>query len=344
MKLAALKYAFVFLLPVTTALSFRGHGWICYLPLIYAFAVVPLLDYLIGEDKRNISDEDRAAVEKNPLFDLILYSTVFVQVAMLFWFFIAAGDSDATASDHVGRILSMGLMCGVFGVNVAHELGHRTKYFERVLAKVMLTTTLFLHFYIEHNRGHHRNVGTPQDAATARKGESLYRFWLRVVPSSFLSAWSIVRKERERRKLAVWSIGNELIAYVLVEIVLCVIIGFVFGGSVLIAFLCSALMGILLLETVNYIEHYGLFRTKVSEFRYEDVRPIHSWNADFVVGRLLLFELTRHSDHHWKPSKHYQVLDTMPESSHLPAGYPAMMLAALCPPLWFAVMNKRLPS
>lgn len=238
----------------------------------------------------------------------------------------------------------MGIMCGVFGINIAHELGHRNSTGEKILSKIMLCTSLYMHFYIEHNRGHHRNVGTKEDPATALKNESVYTFWMRSLPLSFLSAWNIVKKERSRKKLKTWSLGNEMIQYLLVEFLLCAVIGFYFGMNAMFFFLIAAFIGMLLLETVNYIEHYGLYRKKVSEFRYEDVEPKHSWNSDYIIGRIFLFELTRHSDHHWEPSKHYQLLDSMPKASQLPAGYPAMMLLSLVPPMWFRVMNPRLPA
>ena len=238
----------------------------------------------------------------------------------------------------------IGIICGVFGINVAHELGHRTKPWERALAKIMLCTSLYMHFFIEHNRGHHRNVGTIEDPATARKNEIIYFFWLRTLFQSVVSAWRIVKKERERKNIAVFSLSNEFIQYFLIETIMCFSIWGLFGATVLLYFFSAAVIGMLLLETVNYIEHYGLFRNKVNEFRYEDVDAKHSWNSDYIIGRLVMFELTRHSDHHWEPSKHYQYLDSVKGASQLPAGYPAMMLLSLVPPLWFAVMNPRIPN
>jgi alkane 1-monooxygenase len=238
----------------------------------------------------------------------------------------------------------MGMICGVLGINVAHELGHRPKPIERFMAKLLLATSLYMHFYIEHNKGHHRNVGTSADGATARRNESLYAFWFRTIIRSFRSAWQITEKELRRKKQNVWSLKNEILVMLIVQALLCAIIVVVFSLFTLLCFLAAAFMGILLLETVNYIEHYGLYRNKVNEFRYEDVEPEHSWNSDHVLGRLVLFELTRHSDHHYEPAKHYQLLNSMKGASQLPAGYPAMMLLSLFPPMWFLVMNSRLPK
>jgi alkane 1-monooxygenase len=338
----ALKYLAAFSLPVFVVISFISHGWLTYLPLLYAFVFLPAMEYFIGEDNSNLNELQREMVRKDKVFDALLYLTVPTQILCLTWFLFDIKNGQNTGFDLGGKITAMGIMCGVFGINIAHELGHRTTNWEQFLAKIMLSTSLYMHFFIEHNRGHHRNVGTPEDAATARRNEMVYTFWFRTIVYSFLSAWNIVKKERQRKKLAVWSFGNEMIRYLTLEIVLSVAIGFAFGFMALCAFFCAALIGILLLEMVNYVEHYGLFRKKVSEFRYQDVEPQHSWNSDYILGRVVLFELTRHSDHHWEPSKKYPLLDTLPNASQLPAGYPAMILLSLIPPFWFKVMNPRL--
>ena len=108
--------------------------------------------------------------------------------------------------------------------------------------------------------------------------------------------------------------------------------------------IAAGVVSFLFLETVNYIEHYGLLRLKNASGRYERVQKIHSWNSNHVVGRIILYELTRHSDHHYKSSKKYQVLESHEESPILPYGYPTSMVLAMIPPLWFRIMNKRVPS
>jgi alkane 1-monooxygenase len=339
----ALRYLVAYILPITVAISIISTGWLCYLPLIYGFAIIPLLDQLVGRKVGNLSDTDRREAISDKLYDVVIYLTVPVQLGMLFWF-LKGIDEPMTTADLAGKISAMGMMCGVIGINVAHELGHRPKAHERFMAKTLLATSLYMHFYIEHNKGHHRNVGTPVDGATARRNEPLYVFLVRTVLQSFRSAWQITAKELRRRKLPVVSMHNEMLLMILIQAAICLLIGMFFSWFTLVCFAMSATMGIVLLETVNYVEHYGLFRRKVNEFRFEDVEPEHSWNSDHALGRLVLFELTRHSDHHWEPSKHYQTLDSMPGASQLPAGYPAMMLLALFPPLWFRIMNRRLPK
>jgi alkane 1-monooxygenase len=318
-------------------------GWLCFLPLIYGFGVIPLLDQIVGPKAANLTALEHDSAEANRLYDVIIYLSVPVQLLMVGWFLIELQHPLSTA-DLVGRITAMGMMCGVLGINVAHELGHRPKALERFMAKMLLATSLYMHFYIEHNKGHHRNVGTADDGATARRNEVLYMFWFRTIIRSFRSAWQITEKELRRKKQNVWSLKNEMLVMLLVQALLCSTIAVLFSTFTLLCFLSAAFMGVLLLETVNYIEHYGLYRNKVNEYRYEDVEPEHSWNSDHVLGRWVLFELTRHSDHHYEPSKHYQLLDSMKGASQLPAGYPAMMVLSLFPPLWFSVMNSRLPK
>jgi alkane 1-monooxygenase len=183
-----------------------------------------------------------------------------------------------------------------------------------------------------------------EDPATARYGEGVYRFWLRSIVGSWRSAWNISAKERNRKGCKVWSLNNPMVVYGLLIMGIPLGITLILGVQTGLFFIGSAVMGILLLETVNYIEHYGLCRVKVSEFRYQDVEPNHSWNSDYRLGRIVLFDLTRHSDHHYEPSKPYQALASMESCSQLPAGYPAMMLLSLIPPLWFKVMHPRIDA
>jgi alkane 1-monooxygenase len=175
--------------------------------------------------------------------------------------------------------------------------------------------------------GHHKNVATPEDASTARYGEVLYAFWLR----SIVGVWQTA-----------WRLKPGLMALLFSAEVLMLLGIWMSAPLAFVPFLLASLMGILLLETVNYIEHYGLLRAKVSEFRYENAQPIHSWNSNHPLGRFMLFELTRHSDHHAHPHKPYPVLDHFDEAPQMPAGYPAMMVLAAIPPIWFRVMNPRL--
>jgi len=244
--------------------------------------------------------------------------------------------------DIAGRIWVMGLLCGIFGINVAHELGHRVNRFEQFLAKSLLLTSLYMHFFTEHNKGHHKRVATPEDPSSARYGEMLYLFYFRTIFFSYLSAWHIANEELRKKDKPVISLHNEMIQCHLIQLALIATIYFIFGWLICLYFIAAAGIGILLLETVNYIEHYGLQRKPSGEGTYERAMPEHSWNSDHIIGRLMLFELSRHSDHHYLASRKYQILRHHDQAPQMPTGYPGMMLLALVPPLWFWLMNKKI--
>jgi alkane 1-monooxygenase len=216
------------------------------------------------------------------------------------------------------------------------------KTFERFLGEVLLLTSLENHFLPYHNRGHHYQVATPQDPATARRNEWLFAFWFRSQIGSYFQAWKIEKERMKIQKQPIFSLKNKMIQYTLVHLALFLFIYLAFSGFVLLQFIKVAIIGILLLETVNYIEHYGLLRKKRENGTYERVKRIHSWNSNHVLGRSVLFELTRHSDHHYKADRPYQLLESHEESPTMPTGYPGMMLLAFFPPLFFKVMNNRI--
>lgn len=341
MQVRALKYTAVLTLPATVAVSFlRTDGW-TYLPLIYAFGIIPFIELFIRPDDKNLSQAELELVKADPLYDFIVRLMMPVQFAFLGWFLFAVSDPELSTQALVGRITAMGMLCGVVGINVAHELGHRSTKLDQFLAKALLLSSLYTHFFIEHNRGHHKNVATPDDPASSRRNETLYVFWFRSMVGGYLGAWRLERERLSRLGKPFWSLQNEMVRFQIAQLALLALVYFAFGGWTLLWFVCAALMGGLLLETVNYIEHYGLQRTVNERGRYERVMPVHSWNSNHIVGRMLLFELSRHSDHHYKASKHYQTLESMEDAPQLPTGYPGMMLLAAVPPLFFAVMNHR---
>jgi alkane 1-monooxygenase len=213
---------------------------------------------------------------------------------------------------------------------------------EQFLGEILLTSSLENHFLPYHNRGHHTNVGTPQDPATARKNEPLYIFWFRSHFGSYFQAWSIEFQRMRIMKLPILSLRNRMVWYVIAHLLTFGVIWYFFGVNGMFNFLIVAAIGIVLLETVNYIEHYGLMRKQRENGTYEPVKRIHSWNSNNIIGRVVLFELSRHSDHHFKADRPYQLLESHDESPMMPTGYPGMMLLALVPPLFFAVMNKRI--
>jgi alkane 1-monooxygenase len=334
------KYILPLLLFAGALHSFSNTGFIVWLPIIIAFVLIPVIELLIPPDDSNLSAAEEEIAKKERIYDWLLYTIVPLQYICLFYFLNSLQQPDLSLADKAGRTMVMGLLCGIFGINVAHELGHRIKKGEQFLAKSLLLTSLYMNFFIEHNRGHHKHVGTPYDPSTARMNEPLYLFWFRSISGVYIRAWKIASEEQ--RKKGKGFLHNEMLHYQILEIAFCILIGVVFSGTALLYFLAAALIGILLLETVNYIEHYGLMRKPLDEGKYERAMPEHSWNSNHVVGRLMLFELSRHSDHHYLASRKYQLLRHHDDSPQLPTGYPGSMLLAMASPIWFAVMNKKI--
>ena len=336
-----LKYLAVLIIPGLTASSFFVSGWLTYSTVIFSYLLVPALEFLFSKDESNLSDEEEALIAKSAFYDYVLYLMVPVQWGLIFIFLYKVSNQSIPALDLIGMTLSLGVCCGVLGINVAHELGHRKSKFDQFLAKTLLLTSSYMHFFIEHNRGHHKHVGTPGDPSTAKQGESVHLFWLRSIMYSYISAWQIANAQTRKTDLA-FSIRNEMIQFTFVQVLFMVLVFAAFGPVALIGYLVASLIGIIQLETVNYIEHYGLTRNQTGENRYERVQPWHSWNSNHLLGRLMLFELSRHSDHHYLASRKYQILRHHHDSPQMPTGYPGMMLLSLFPPLWFRVMNPKI--
>lgn len=342
MQVRAFKYLSPLLIYVGAFQAFTLHGINCFIPLLYAWVLIPTLELLIPSQPSNLTEAEEIMAKDNKVYDLILYLIVFMLFPMIWLFLRSMQDPSLTVWERAGRIGSMGMLCGTFGINVGHELGHRRSLFERWLARFSLMTSLYMHFYIEHNKGHHKRVATPEDPSSARQNETVYRFWLRSGVFSYLSAWHIANQDMRKVGRKQFSLHNEMIQAHIIQLAFIGVIWYYYGTVILAYYLAAALMGMLLLETVNYIEHYGLSRAKRHGGGYERAMPEHSWNSDHILGRIMLFELSRHSDHHYLASRKYQVLRHHDNAPQMPTGYPGMMLLSLIPPLWFNVMNPRL--
>jgi alkane 1-monooxygenase len=342
MGLRFMKYASVYISIgiILTALIFGGV-WVFVAPL-YVFGLIPLLELVLPQSTWNMDKAEEEIARKDIKYDLVVWSVVPLQFAIMFFFLNRMADNTLAWWEVAGMIFSFGIACGVLGINLAHELGHRNTWYEQTMSKMLLLTSLYMHFFIEHNRGHHKNVSTDDDPASSRYGETLYAFYIRSVRDSWLSAWHIESERLKKANLSFWSIHNEMLMYQLIQGTLLIAIGVVWGPKVLLCFIASATIGFLLLETVNYIEHYGLRRKMIEGAYYEKVMPVHSWNSNHPIGRIMLFELTRHSDHHYMASRKYQILRHFDNSPQMPTGYPGMMVLAFFPPLWFNVMHKQI--
>jgi alkane 1-monooxygenase len=342
MNVKILKYLSPSAIYVLAYLAFTSQGWLTWAPMLYAWVFIPAVELLIKPDEKNMNAAEEELALKNNVYDYVLYLFVLLQLAALLFFLQSMQQDSLSWWEIAGRVGSMGLLCGTFGINVGHELGHRKNPLEQGLAKISLLTSLYMHFFIEHNKGHHKNVATPKDPSSARFNEPVYFFYFRTIVFSYLSAWKIAADDCRKKDLSPIHWKNEMIQAQLLQIALVVFVFLTFGKLATIYFLCSAAIGIGLLETVNYIEHYGLQRKATSPGKYERALPHHSWNSSHILGRLMLFELSRHSDHHYLASRKYQILQHHSQAPQLPTGYPGSMILSLVPPAWFYVMNRRI--
>ncbi len=338
-----LKYLAAFTIPISALIGLLLKGGWLYLTPIYAFIIIPVLELLLPENHLNYSPSDKSNRLKNKLFDWLLLINLPVVFIILILGLQLVISHQLLAFEFIGLVSSVGIVLGVNGINVGHELGHRQQTYERFLGKALLLPSLYMHFYIEHNFGHHLHAATKEDPATAAYNQSVYSFWVTSVFRQYVSSWRIQVKLLKKQKLSFLSMKNDMFWYIVIQTLYLITVYVLFGAKGLLFALLVAVVGFLLLETVNYIEHYGLRRLKTESGRYERVKEVHSWNSNHVVGRIVLYELTRHSDHHFKSSKKYQVLECHEDSPQMPFGYPTSMVLSLFPPLWFSIMNKRIP-
>ena len=319
-----------------------GQNW---LTVLLAAGLLPLADVAIGKDRANLSRLEEARLLRDPralrLSRLNLYAYVPVHLALIGWGAWVFARGELPASQSIGLLLSVGLVTGGQGITIAHELGHSRSGMDRLLARLLLVFVGYGHFYIEHNRGHHARVATHDDPATSRLGESLYRFLPRAIISSLVSAWRLEAGRLRRRRQAVFGVRNQMLW--LVGAMMMIALGFFahWGAPGLLFFAGQSVVAFTLLEAVNYVEHYGLLRSRKSGGALERVNFQHSWNASERLSNTLLFNLQRHADHHSNPARPYSMLRHREESPQLPTGYPGMLLLALVPWMWFRVMDPK---
>jgi alkane 1-monooxygenase len=335
------KYLFVYLTPLVVFFSIWKGGIWSYSAVIFLFGILPFLELFTKGSTKNLTEYEEEMAKEDIRYDLLLYSLVPIQYFLLFYFLVKIDEPSLDIPSKIGLTLAFGMACGILGINAAHELGHRNTKYEQLMSKMLLLTTMYLHFFIEHNRGHHKNVSTDEDPASGKYGEIVYTFFIRSVLGSWLSAWQLEKERLHKHNLNFWSHHNEMLIFQILQLGLLTLIITIFSLTVLLWYLGAAIIGILLLETVNYIEHYGLRRKKQGN-RYERTMPIHSWNSNHPIGRAVLLELSRHSDHHYMANRKYPILRHFDESPQMPTGYPGMMIMALIPPLWFFIMHKQI--
>lgn len=320
--------------------GFYGQEWMLWLPLVTLYIVIPLLDYLFPNDASNPPEAVVPQLEADPYYRLLTHLTVPLHFVVL----IGAAWYLAVMQPGWFGLLGLSLVVGAisgFGINTGHELGHKKEVGDQVAARLVLAVPCYGHFTMEHNAGHHAEVATPQDSASARYGESIYRFALREVPGGLRRGWHLEKKRLQRRGMGAWSWRNPILQSYAVSLLLYGGLVAWFGAIVIPFLLIQAAFAWWQLTSANYIEHYGLLRRKDAEGRYKRCRPEHSWNANHLASNLVLFHLERHSDHHANAARRYQSLRHFEEVPQLPSGYFGMFLLAYVPPLWFRVMNPR---
>ena len=339
-----LKYLIAYLLPLAGYVGLHVGGVWSFGSIYVAFVLLPVLEFVLPTRQDVHPPEEEQERGRRRLFDYMLYLNLPLLAGAVVYLLQIATTRNLAGYELAGMICNVGLMIGTMGINVGHELGHRSDKFEQRIAQALLLFGLYTHFFIEHNRGHHRHVATPLDPATSRRGQSIYTFWVRSVAMSWWHAWELEADRLNKAELPVVSHHNQMLVFQLVQAAYLAVIYLNFGFTGVWVAVAAAVFGFLMLETVNYIEHYGLLRRRNPNGRYEAVLPIHSWNSNHELGRIFLYELTRHSDHHYRASRKYQILRVFEESPQLPSGYPACMILSLFPPAWFAVMNPRVDA
>lgn len=326
--------------PVAHLLGASSQLWF-FVSLGYFYVGIPLLDMLLGEDRSNPPESAVPALEADGYYRAINYVVVPVLWFGLLFNCIYLATHELPWYSWLATVLVTGSMLG-FGLNLSHELGHKKDWLGRKVGLFNSALGGYGHFSIEHNRGHHRHVATPDDPASSKMGESIYRFMLRELPGAFLRAWDLEAERMQRQGRPVWSLSNEIVQAGLLTLVLYAGLIALFGPAMVPVLLLVAFWGAFQLTSANYIEHYGLVRQLLANGRYEPCQPRHSWNSNHIVSNLAVFHLQRHSDHHAHPTRSYQALRDFSQLPRLPSGYFGMFLVAYIPPLWFHLMNPRL--
>lgn len=337
------KYILAFVLPILTWMSFSMDGWVALLPLFYGYILFPVLELFLPVDHTNLNEKILIDEKNESFYDQLLLLAAAIYVSTFIYFFISLSTTPLYSMEYWARIMSMGIIAGIFGFNVGHELTHRVdNSLEKFAGNILLLGSLNLHFVTFHHGGHHRNVGKPTDPSTARRGEWLYTYWWRSHIGGFFEAWRIDRQIAINKGHAPYSWHNAQVKNLFITTIYLITLFNLLTKHQFVAYLIVVLISIILLETINYIEHYGLTRKVNIKGKYEPVRHHHSWNSDHFFGRAMMFNLSRHSDHHYNGSIKYQSLKYIPETPQMPTGYPGMFVLAFIPPLWFYVMHKEL--
>ncbi|MEJ6589600.1 MAG: alkane 1-monooxygenase [Crocinitomicaceae bacterium] len=336
-----IKYFGAYITPILALITFNVSGIFAYAGIFFLYLLIPILENIIPKDSYNFSKAEKQLAKHDFYYDLILYLLVPLHLYVIYVFLNTIFVSAVPTSDLIAYVLMMGTLLGVNGINGGHELGHKTDHpFKLFLAHILLTTSIQNHFVTYHNSGHHRDVATPNDLTSAKKGDIFYLFAIRSQIGGYFKTWRLESEKLKKQGKNKWF--NPMIIYTLIPWLFLFLIYSFFGTKVALLYFAASVFGISILEAQNYFSHYGLRRIQKEDGNYEGVKAIHSWNSDHIFGRVLLFELTRHSDHHYLGAKPYQLLESREESPMLPFGYPAMLILSYLPFLFIPIMGKQL--
>jgi len=331
------------LLPLTGIWLFFKFNveWVLVIPLLFNYIVFPILDFLVGSDQNNPPEEIVEQLEEDNYYRNLTIATLPLHFGVLFTIVWFVGTQNLSILAMIVMAITAGVYSGL-GINTAHELGHKKTELERFLAKIVLAVPAYGHFCIEHNRGHHKDVATPEDPASSRMGEPIYGFLFREIPGAFNRGWAVEKERLGRLNKGAWNIDNNILQSFALSAVMQGAIIYLFGWMMVPFLLIHNVWAWFQLTSANYIEHYGLLRQKEASGRYETCKPYHSWNANHIMTNIILFHLQRHSDHHSNPTRRYQSLRDFENLPELPNGYYGMYVLAYFPWLWYKVMDKKL--
>lgn len=331
------------LVPIVTIWAYYqiGNPWVLVSPLIINYTLVPFLDWVLGTDESNPPEEIVPQLDDDKYYEWLTYGAIPLHFVALFYALWFVANEPLSLGFYIGFAWMMGAAGGL-AINTAHEIGHKNTKLARLLSRITLAVPAYGHFCIEHNAGHHRDVATPEDPASSRMGESIYRFVLREIPGTAVRGWKAEAERLTRRGHSVWSPHNHILQSYSISAVIHVSAVLIFGWIVLPFLIIHNFMAWFQLTSANYIEHYGLLREKKENGRYERCKPHHSWNANHIASNLILFNLERHSDHHANASRPYQSLRAFDNLPELPSGYFGTYMLAYIPWLWYRVMDPRL--
>ena len=335
--LVSLSYPLVPLMGIGLMLA-TGNVHFAWAPVVFVYLIMPVVEHLVGEDKNDFLGQAEELAQLSPFYRFMVHALL--PVIYLTWF-IGAWYV-VTQPLPLSSYIALGIAHGwglAFAINSGHEVGHKTDKVSKWIALAMLAPSFYGHFRVEHNQGHHSDVATPRDSATARFGEGYWAFMAREYPGAWKRAWRLESKRASRRGYSRFSLRNEVVMACVMALALWTAVLLWLGWTALPYMLITAFVSASALTSQNYFAHYGLLRDKRPDGKYLPCQPHHSWNSNSMVTNMISYNLARHSDHHAHPSRHYQHLRNFENVPVLPLGYGGMTLMAYFPPLFRRVMD-----